>query len=85
MLHETYKKVVIACFDVNSSKSVFYRGYKSAEKAMNRAVKMIEEGKVDYISVRIIGRQKIIPLEKFIEEETIPLNAPHHTKPMEEE
>lgn len=73
MSQKNYDSVVIACFATEKERSVHYRKYALAETASKKILDIIEAGKVDYISVRVIGRQKFIPLDQFVSNKRIPV------------
>lgn len=73
--------IVVAGFDSTKESSVFYRKYKKPCSAAKNIQKIIGLNKVDYISIRILNRPKVISLDEFVpnvvvelEKELPPLN-----------
>lgn len=62
-------KYIIAAFNVDQEKSVFYRKYKKIESVTKKIEELLKSNKVDYISFRVINRLKQEVLDKFLEEE----------------
>ena len=58
-------KYIIAAFNTEEESSVLYRKYLKTDSVANQIKELLDKGQVDYISLRVLNRKKIVKLENF--------------------